>query len=103
MESVSPYRIRPARPAPPRRTNAYQAAAWRAPGARPFDHRPANDMAANDAGEGIPPRLHLAPSPPPPEPAVDKGEPVRPGWVVAVAGAVLAILLGLAAGGSLAL
>ncbi|WP_439472288.1 hypothetical protein [Brevundimonas sp.] len=66
-----------------RAADAFGVVAWKAPGPRRFDNRPAND------------------TPETAEPTV--GEMVRaiPGWVVVVGGGVVAALMGAMLGGAL--
>ena len=72
--------------------NAYQTAAWRAPGVTRFDSRPANDFLAR--AEAIAPRTFAA--------APSEMEPL-PRWVVVAIGAVVAALLGALLGGMMSL
>ena len=74
--------------------NAYQAAAWRAPGQTRFDSRPANDFLAR--AETIAPRTFAIQ---PAQPA--EMEPL-PRWVIVALGAVFAALMGALLGGMLA-
>ena len=71
--------------------NAYQTAAWRAPGATRFDSRPANDFLSR--ADAIAPTTYGV------EPAA--AEPM-PGWIVVVIGGLVAALLGVLLGGALA-
>jgi hypothetical protein len=71
---------------------AYQAAAWRAPGATRFDGRPANDFLAR-ADAVAPHTLSVEPL---------EMEPV-PRWIVIAIGAVIAALLGALLGGAMSL
>jgi len=68
--------------------NAYQSAAWRAPGQSRFDSRPANDFLGR--AEIIAPRTFAV------EPS--EMEPL-PRWVVIAVGAVVAALMGALLGG----
>jgi|GEM_PF-2485174 len=68
--------------------NAYQTAAWRAPGATRFDSRPANDFLSR--AEVIAPTTY----------AVQPAEiEEMPRWMVVAIGAVVAALLGALLGG----
>ena len=72
--------------------NAYQAAAWRAPGQTRFDSRPANDFLSR--AEAITPRTF----------AVEPGAVEEvPRWVVVAVGAVVAALMGALLGGMMSL
>ena len=73
-----------------RALNAYQTAAWRAPGQTRFDSRPANDFLSR--AEVIAPAYRAEPV---------AAEPM-PGWIVVVVGGVVAALLGVLLGGALA-
>ena len=68
--------------------NAYQTAAWRAPGTTRFDSRPANDVRANDflaRAEAIAPRTFGA----------EPGEMEElPRWIVIAVAALMGALLG---------
>ena len=72
--------------------NAYQAAAWRAPGQTRFDSRPANDVLKR--AEAITPRTFV----------VEQGEmEPLPRWIVIAVGAVIAALTGALLGGMMSL
>jgi hypothetical protein len=72
--------------------NAYQTAAWRAPGQTRFDSRPANDFLAR--AEAIAPRTFVA----------ESGEiEETPRWIVVAIGAVVAALMGALLGGMMSL
>ena len=77
--------------------NAYQTAAWRAPGQTRFDSRPANDIRPNDflsRAEAIAPATY----------AVQPAELEElPRWIVIAIGAVVAALLGALLGGMMSL
>jgi hypothetical protein len=78
---------------------AYQVAAWRAPGATRFDGRPANDDPANDhptnaflaRAEAIAPLVSTPPV---------QMEPM-PRWLVVVIGGVISAIMGALLGGAL--
>ena len=71
--------------------NAYQTAAWRAPGATRFDSRPANDFLSR--ADAVAPTTHGVES--------VEAEPM-PGWIIVAIGGVIAALLGMLLGGALA-
>ena len=66
---------------PHRTLNAFDAVAWRAPSAKRFDSRPANDHPA--------------------EPSLMDELRALPGWVIPVAGGVVSALMGMMLGGML--
>lgn len=66
-----------------RAADAFGVVAWKAPTARRFEHRPANDVA------------------PAPEPTVGDMARAIPGWAVVVGGGVVAALMGVLLGGAL--
>lgn len=77
--------------------NAYQTAAWRAPGQTRFDSRPANDVRGNDflsRADVIAPRTFAAEPTPMEE---------LPRWIVIAIGAVAAALMGALLGGMMSL
>lgn len=71
--------------------NAYQTAAWRAPGQTRFDSRPANDFLRR--AEAIAPRT--------PSVEPDAME-AAPRWIIFAIGAVVAALMGALVGGMMA-
>lgn len=72
--------------------NAYQTAAWRAPGQTRFDSRPANDFLAR--AEVIAPRPYTVEQP--------VMEPM-PRWLIIAVGAMVAALMGALLGGMMSL